>query len=158
MDDAGPRDVRAAANNIDECLEGVMLIDGAVGAALVDWTSGLVYLHSDQTSDEISVAAAGTAEIVLAEIRLMTAVGVRDRIEDIVITLGSRYHLVRLVRSYPAFYLYLVLDREHANLGMARIQLSEAEETLVLEHQRRRRTARDDSESAVDGLVREAAM
>lgn len=124
------------SNNIKECLEGVMLIDGAIATALVDWTTGEVIPAGHDLSDDFSDEAAGNTSVVLAEVLLMRQLGVRDRIEDILVTFNSRYHLIRLVRSYPSFFLYLVLNRDSANLAMARMQLADAEETLVLEEER----------------------
>ncbi len=142
------------SNNIAECLEAVMLIDGALGAALVDWTTGEVISTTEAVPyDFSSEAAAGNAAVVLAEVRLMGQLGVRDRIEDILITLDSRYHLIRLARSYPSFFFYLVLDRESANLAMARMQLADAEETLVLEEERSTRA----SSRAREAVMSEAA-
>jgi len=40
------------------------------------------------------------------------------------ITLGKQYHLIRFVGSELKVFLYLVLDREGANLGMARHRLA----------------------------------
>ena len=42
------------------------------------------------------------------------------------ITLGKQYHLVRFVGAGPeqSVFLYLVLDRAGANLGMARHRLA----------------------------------
>ncbi len=124
------------SNNIKECLEGVMLIDGAFAAALVDWTTGEVIPAGNDLPHNFSDEAAENSAVVLAEVLLMRQLGVRDRIEDILVTFNSRYHLIRLVRSYPSYFLYLVLNRDSANLAMARMQLADAEETLVLEEER----------------------
>jgi len=114
-------------DNIEECLEGVMLIDGAVGAAIVDWTTGRALGRAGVELDE-----EGVSDRVLAKVRVMHALVMIDPIEDILITLGSQYHLVRLARSYPSLILYVLLDRSKSNLALARMQLETAEETLVV--------------------------
>jgi hypothetical protein len=120
------------SNNIRECLESVMLIHGALGAALVDWTTMRVVSVAEGSLDEVSRQASANSAVVVAKIRLMRQLGVRDRIEEFVVTFDSRYHVIRLARSYPSYLFFLVLDRASANLAMARMELANAEETLVL--------------------------
>jgi hypothetical protein len=57
-----------------------------------------------------------------------------DHIEDILITLETQYHLIRLLSTHGAhgLFLYLALDRGRANLGMARHQLRRIEADLEL--------------------------
>ena len=54
----------------------------------------------------------------------MAALGTQDTLEDVMITLGQQYHLIRFVGPELKVFLYLVLDREGANLGMARHRLA----------------------------------
>ncbi len=64
----------------------------------------------------------------------MAALGLDDRIEDILITLGQQYHLIRLLQGADGngLFLYLVLDKGRANLALARRQLSNLERTLTI--------------------------
>lgn len=55
--------------------------------------------------------------------RTMESLGLDDRVEDILITLGKQYHLIRPLVSQPAMFLYLAIHRQEGNLGMARHQL-----------------------------------
>jgi hypothetical protein len=62
----------------------------------------------------------------------MKALNLHDQIEDILITLGRQYHLLRPLATNDALFIYLALDRSRANLALARHMLSAAEKDLVV--------------------------
>ncbi|MEU3449966.1 hypothetical protein AB0H29_22490 [Streptomyces thermolilacinus] len=110
--------------------EAMTAIDGALGAALVDYSSGMPLGMVGGGGDlDLTVAAAGNTDVVRAKVRTMEMLGLKDEIEDILITLGSQYHLIRLMKGRGAngLFLYLALDRNRANLAMARHQLKQIE-------------------------------
>jgi hypothetical protein len=119
--------------NIETALKEAMALEGAVGVALVDYTSGLTlgYLGGDGVMD-MTVAAAGNTDVVRAKMRTLELLGLQDGIEDILITLDSQYHLIRLLRARrgDALFLYLALNKSRANLGLARHQLRKIEAEL----------------------------
>ncbi|MFF4318943.1 hypothetical protein [Streptomyces sp. NPDC001568] len=117
--------------NVETALkEALTTIDGALGAALVDYGSGMALGTVGGGKDlDLAVAAAGNTDVVRAKVRTMEMLGLKDEIEDILITLGGQYHLIRLMkgRNSEGFFLYLALDRVRANLAMARHQLRKIE-------------------------------
>ncbi|MBP2329169.1 hypothetical protein JOF56_009567 [Kibdelosporangium banguiense] len=122
--------------NIDRALKEAMSVAGAVGVALVDYESGMS-LGTLGGGDwlNLEVAAAGNTEVVRSKLRVMSALGLNDDIEDILITLHRQYHLIRLLqpaKGTSTLFLYLVLDRERANLALARHQLKRIEADLVV--------------------------
>ncbi len=122
--------------NIEVALKEAMSIDGALGACLVDWESGMSLgaIGGGKYLD-LDVAAAGNTEIVRAKMRTMDALRLDDTIEDILVTLGKQYHLVRLLKgakNAQGLFLYLVLDRSRSNLALARHSLKRIEAEISL--------------------------
>jgi len=123
--------------NVETALKEALSIDGAVGVALVDFDSGMS-LGTLGGGDwlDLEVAAAGNTEVVRAKMRVMASLALDDTIEDILITLGRQYHLIRLIgeagRGGPTLFLYLVLDRGRANLALARHHLKRIEGDLTV--------------------------
>jgi hypothetical protein len=108
-------------------------VEGSVGAAVVDYTSGMALGTLGGSKDlDLTVAAAGNTDVLRAKVRTMEQLGLKSGIEDILITLDRQYHLIRLVagRNGNGLFLYLVLDKERSNLAMARHQLKRVEEQL----------------------------
>ncbi|MFF5428262.1 MULTISPECIES: hypothetical protein [unclassified Streptomyces] len=121
--------------NPETSLKEAASIEGAIGAALVDYTSGMA-LGTIGGSEELdlNVAAAGNTDVVRAKVRAMEMLGLSDEIEDILITLGGQYHLIRLLkgRGTNGLFLYLALDKNRSNLAMARHRLKKIEEELEI--------------------------
>jgi VIT1/CCC1 family predicted Fe2+/Mn2+ transporter len=121
--------------DMDQSLKEAMQIEGAVGVALVDYTSGMA-LGTMGSSKEVDlmVAAAGNTDVVRAKLRTMEMLKIKDAIEDILITLGGQYHMIRLLngRNTQGLFLYMVLNKQRSNLAMARHQLRAIEENLQM--------------------------
>jgi hypothetical protein len=67
--------------------------------------------------------------------RAMDALHLDDTIDDILITLGKQYHVIRLLKRPGAdagLFLYLVLDRAKSNLALARHQMRRIEGGLTV--------------------------
>ncbi|MFB7864566.1 MULTISPECIES: hypothetical protein [unclassified Streptomyces] len=115
--------------------EAMTSIEGSLGVALVDYTSGMALGTLGGGKDlDLAVAAAGNTDVIRAKVRTMEMLDLKEDIEDVLITLGSQYHLIRLIRGRGGngLFLYLVLDKGRANLAMARHQLRRIEESLEL--------------------------
>ena len=105
-----------------QALKGAMEIEGALGVALVDSSSGMALGTAGSPMDiDLDVAAAGNSNVVQAKMRTMADLGLQQSIEDI----------LPLARQ-EGFFLYLVLDRARANLAMARFRLASLEKDLKI--------------------------
>lgn len=110
-------------------------IEGAVGVALVDYTSGMALAAlGDNQALDLNVAAAGNTDVVRAKMRTMEMLELQGSIEDMLITLTGQYHIIRPVtgKSGQGLFLYLVLDRKRANLALARHRLAKVEADLEI--------------------------
>ena len=121
--------------NLDVALKSAMGIEGAIGVALVDYTSGMTLGVLGGSPDlDLTVAAAGNTDVVRAKMRTIEMLNLPDGIEDILITLDTQYHLIRPLRSRTGkgLFLYLALGKSRANLALARHQLRHVEESIEL--------------------------
>jgi len=119
--------------NVDASLGQLLKVDGCLVVALVDYSSGMMLGSAgDTTILSLDVAAAGNTEVVRAKMRTLKGLGIQEAIEDILITLESQYHLIRLVDSKPGLFLYVVLSKDRSNLAMARYKLAEVEKLIEL--------------------------
>lgn len=116
---------------LNESLSKISEIDGFIGACVVDSNSGMM-LGSEGGGAAINLekAAAGNTEVVRAKRKTMDNLGLKDEIEDILITLNKQYHLIRPLSSKEGLFIYLVLDKARGNLALARFSLSDIEKAL----------------------------
>lgn len=117
------------SSNLKQCMIDTMTIDGALAAALVDYRSGMCLAQAGGGMN-LELAAAGNSQVVKAKLATMESLGLRRGIEDILITLGDQYHLIRLVPNNAGLFLYLVLDKTKGNLALARYKLTDIERSL----------------------------
>ena len=115
--------------NINDGLAKLLEVDGAMCAAIVDANSGML-LGKAGSGVDLDLAAAGNTEVVRAKMKTMKSLGLNDTIEDILITLGKQYHIIRPVSAKPGLFIYLVLDKAKSNLALARRAAQDAETGL----------------------------
>lgn len=119
--------------NTKAALDKLMSADGAIGCCIVDSNSGMVLAQAGGGPTlNLEIAAAGNTEVVRAKLKTMKNLDLKDSIEDILITLGRQYHLIRLMKSNEALFVYLVLDKAKSNLAMARHILADAEKDISI--------------------------
>ena len=80
----------------------------------------------------LELAVAANSEVVRAKLGAIQQLGLKDHIEDILISLSNEYHLIRLLDKNERLFLYLVLDRAKGNLALARYKLLEIEKSLLV--------------------------
>jgi hypothetical protein len=112
--------------DIEYVLSATANIKGAFAVAVVDYESGMTLGSRGGSAEfDLDVAAPGNSEVVRAKFDVMAKLGLRETIEDILITLDTQYHIIRPLYSHTEdkLFIYLVLNRQQANLAMARRDL-----------------------------------
>ncbi|KQX86733.1 hypothetical protein [Variovorax sp. Root473] len=117
--------------NIKQSMDELMTCDGALCAALVDSSSGMI-LGQVGSGVDLEVAAAGNTEVVRAKLRTMRDLGLNDTIEDMLITLGKQYHIIRPMQKKEGLFVYLVLDKTKSNLALARRKTLDVEQGMTV--------------------------
>ena len=118
-------------SNINQSLDHAMQLEGAMAVALVDSESGMM-LGQQGGGLDLDLAAAGNTDVVRAKLKTIRSLQLDDTIEDMLITLGRQYHIIRPLAQHEGVFLYLVLDKNHANLALARRKVQEVEGQLEL--------------------------
>ncbi|MCY4012173.1 MAG: roadblock/LC7 domain-containing protein [Gammaproteobacteria bacterium] len=127
-DEDGPG---SAPPNVSVALAAVVDgVQGVIAAAVIDHETGLALATAGPADLDLKTAGAGHLEVFRAERDLLAVLGIDDRLEDILITLGSQYHLIRPLAAGQPLLLSIVFDRARANLGLARHHLRDVEARL----------------------------
>ena len=112
-------------------MDELLTIDGALCCSLVDSTSGMM-LGSAGSGVDMELAAAGNTEVVRAKMKTMRSLGLNDVIDDILITLGKQYHIIRPLARKEGLFIYIVLDRLKTNLALARRKVQDVEKDITV--------------------------
>jgi predicted regulator of Ras-like GTPase activity (Roadblock/LC7/MglB family) len=117
--------------NIRQSLDELLTVDGAMCAEVVDSTSGMM-LGAAGSGVDLEIAAAGNTEVMRAKLKTMRQLGLNDVIDDILITLGRQYHVIRPVSRKEGVFIYFVLDKAKSNLALARRKALDVERELTI--------------------------
>ncbi len=118
-------------SNINESLEELMTLDGAMGGCIVDYMSGMV-LGTIGGGVDLELAAAGNSQVVKAKVATMKSLDIKGEVEDMLITLETQLHIIRPTASHEDLFIYLVLDKSKANLALARRKVKMVEAALEI--------------------------
>ena len=116
--------------NYDNAVSKMLNVDGALAAAVVDFDSGMLLAGGGSAAIDLEIAAAGNTEVMRAKMKTMEMLGLKDEVEDILISLGRQYHLLRPLQRHNGLFLYSVLDKSKSNLALARRSLVDVEREM----------------------------
>ena len=115
-----------------QALASLRKLDGLLGCALVDATTGLVIAHEARDPETLAMelAAAACAQMLSSHRAAAQTMGLTDPIEEVITTAGSRHVLIRALQRHADVVLVAVLEKHRTNLALARFQLLELERSL----------------------------
>jgi predicted regulator of Ras-like GTPase activity (Roadblock/LC7/MglB family) len=119
--------------SVQEALDELMGIEGAEGAAIVDYESGMTLGTEGGRELDMELAGAGNTEVVRSKKNILHDLGIDENIEDLLISLESQYHLIRMCERHEDIFIYVVINRSQGNLGLARRKIDQIDQMLELQ-------------------------
>ena len=113
-------------------MEDLMQVDGLIYVTIADIQHGQVYSSSGSGPDIDRAAQAGCG-ILKSHRDSLRALGhwkANEPVEEVLVTAGTRYHLLRVLPAHPDFFMLAVLDKLRSNLAITRFRVMEAIQAL----------------------------
>jgi Domain of unknown function (DUF4388) len=123
-----PRDGAEEDLSLEEGLRQLLALP-AEAVAVVDQDSGMC-LGTAGGLPFFEVVAAMSTEILAVEHQVIQRMAARDQVEDVLLSLGGQYHILRPLSRRLGLCLFLVLDRRRVKLAWARYRIAEIERRL----------------------------
>ena len=114
-------------------LGGMLSIEGLLGCALVDGSTGLVLAQESRGDHpvDLELCAAASTQLMRAHRQASRTMGGASQVDEVMSSVGHRQHVLRTVARHPGLFLMALLDRHRANLALARFKLMEVEKSLL---------------------------
>lgn len=117
-----PASPGAGSNILDRYVHQLAELTGVVSCCVFELSSGRPLAHAGASPGADDLASHGT-ELLASIAGTCRAMGLGHAIPDAAITLGAHHLLLRAVPRHPGLALHAVLDKTHANLTLARLQV-----------------------------------
>ncbi|MEO8534895.1 MAG: hypothetical protein ABI441_14145 [Flavobacterium sp.] len=106
-------------------------VNGFIAVSITEIETGMSYcsLSLDPNFDP-ELASAYNLEVVKAKMNAIKALGLNQKINDILITLTDQIHILD-VSEDGNYYIYLAVDAKKANLGLTRATLSKFKKDII---------------------------
>jgi hypothetical protein len=106
-------------------------IAGFIAVSVTEVETGMSYssLTMDPSFDP-ELASAYNLEVVKAKLSAIKALGLNEKINDILITLTNQIHIID-VSEDGKYFIYLAVDSSKANLGLTRAVLSKFKKDII---------------------------
>lgn len=106
-------------------------INGFIAVSVTEIETGMSYSSlSVDSSFDPELASAYDLEVVKAKMNAIKALGLNEKINNILITLSNQLHILD-VSEDGKYFIYLAVDSKNANLGLTRAVLSKFKKEIV---------------------------
>ena len=118
-------------SSLENVLATLLSFDGALCVAVVDSDSGMI-LGKAGSGMEMDLAAANASVILRARLASTKALGTKEKIDDMLISLSSQVQIIHPLPQNPSIFTYLIGDKSKSSLAMARFKANEADQLIRL--------------------------
>ncbi|WP_456314786.1 hypothetical protein [Pseudomonas shirazensis] len=106
-------------------------IPGYIAVAVTEIKSGISYFSDSSISSfDPELASAFNLEVVKAKLNAISALGLNQNIDDIMITLTNQIHIIDISENNE-YFIYLAVDSNKANLGMTKALLNKFKKDIT---------------------------
>jgi hypothetical protein len=112
----------AASGVLDRYVQQLSELTGMVSVCVFELATGRDVAHAGASPAAADLGNHG-AELIASITSTCRALGLGHAIPDAAITLGAHHLVLRPVPKHPGLALHAVLDKTHANLTLARLQI-----------------------------------
>ncbi len=125
----GPREPQPEDGPLARYVHHLIELPGMVSVAVFDTASGHALLHAGARPGGTELGQHGAA-LLGAMAHASRTLGMGHALPEAAITLGTHHLLLRAVPHHPGLALHAVLDKTHANLTLARLQIGRMDSVL----------------------------
>ncbi|WP_067146604.1 hypothetical protein [Pseudotamlana agarivorans] len=105
-------------------------VPGFMAVAVTEIKSGISYFSLSAVKGfDPELASAFNLEVVKAKLNAISALGINEKIDDILISLKNQIHIID-VSENAEYFVYLAVDSTKANLGMTKALLNKYKEDI----------------------------
>jgi hypothetical protein len=106
-------------------------IPGYIAVAVTEIKSGISYFSDSAVATfDPELASAFNLEVVKAKLNAISALGLDQNIDDIMITLSNQIHIIDISENNE-YFIYLAVDSNKANLGMTKALLNKFKKDIT---------------------------
>ena len=105
-------------------------VPGYIAISVTEINSGESLIsHTVKDSFDPELASAYNLEVVKAKLKAIDALGLKEEIKDISITLNDQIHIINIAPS-GGYFIYLAIDSKAANTAITKALLNKYKEEL----------------------------
>ena len=106
-------------------------VSGFIAVSVTEFKTGISYYSlSVNSSFDPELASAYNLEVVKAKLNAIKALGLNQKIENIMINLSSQIHIID-ISDAGDYFIYLAVDANKVNLGMTKALLNKYKQDII---------------------------